>query len=100
MWGPVITDEEASSVFEESPSLKLLTPGIFGFFYITTLLHVFIQQKRKENRETKKKAGRIKALLLRPNIDCFGGAFCDASAGSCGCRNRRRRNKKSFIFCF
>ena len=27
MWGPVITDEEASSVFEESPSLELLTPG-------------------------------------------------------------------------
>ena len=27
MWGPVIMDEEASSVFEESPSLELLTPG-------------------------------------------------------------------------
>ena len=27
MWGPVITYEEASSVFEESFSLELLTPG-------------------------------------------------------------------------
>ena len=26
--GPFITDEEASSVFEESPSLELLTPGV------------------------------------------------------------------------
>ena len=26
MWGPVITAEEASFVFEESPSLELLTP--------------------------------------------------------------------------
>ena len=26
MRGPVLTDEEASSVFEESPSLELLTP--------------------------------------------------------------------------
>ena len=26
MWVPVITDEEASYVFEESPSLELLTP--------------------------------------------------------------------------
>ena len=27
MWGPFITDEEACSVFEESPSLELLTNG-------------------------------------------------------------------------
>ena len=26
MWGPLITNEEASPVFEESPSLELLTP--------------------------------------------------------------------------
>ena len=26
--GPIITDEEASSVFKESPSLELLTPKI------------------------------------------------------------------------
>ena len=28
MWGPFLTDEEASSVFEESLSLELLTPGL------------------------------------------------------------------------
>ena len=27
MWGPIITDEEARSIFVESPSLELLTPG-------------------------------------------------------------------------
>ena len=30
MWRPVITDEEASSIFEESPSLELLTPALFA----------------------------------------------------------------------
>ena len=28
MWGPVIADEEAISVFEEPLSLELLTPGV------------------------------------------------------------------------
>ena len=27
MWEPIITDEEASSIFEESPRLELLRPG-------------------------------------------------------------------------
>ena len=31
MWGPIITDEEASSVFEEPLSLELLTPDLKWF---------------------------------------------------------------------
>ena len=30
-WGPLITDEEVSSVFEESSNLELLTPGVLIF---------------------------------------------------------------------
>ena len=37
----------------------------------------------------KNKSGRIKALLLQQNLVFVGDAFGDASAGSCGRRNKK-----------
>ena len=37
----------------------------------------------------KNKSGRIKALLLQQNLVFVSDAFGDASAGSCGRRNKK-----------
>ena len=68
---------------------------MFSFYFSGTIN--YHSSKGNITKKHTKSTGRIKALQLRPNIDCFG----DASAGSCGCRNRiapERRNRKIIHF--
>ena len=47
MWGLIISDEEASFVFKESPSLELWTPGVVTLLKVIEVVGLrFVVQKK------------------------------------------------------